>query len=162
MLHPLDPLNPSEISAASSIVRANDSRNWIFNTISLLEPPKYEVLEKTKENTLDSIERRAVCMLIDKFNGKKYEAIVNLSHRKMEALSEITDPEAHLNLSSEDCLDAERIILADEEVKRRCALLGFMDMSLVVADAWYEFLQILNLKLESELTSFYFQAYWVH
>jgi Cu2+-containing amine oxidase len=129
--HPLDPLIPAEISATSKIIREAHPRNWIFNTITLLEPPKYEVLKG-----LNSIPRKSVAMLIEKVTGDQFEAIVNLTETKVESLAAITDPEAHLNLSSEDCINAERIILEDENVKARCARLGFPDMNLIIADAW--------------------------
>lgn len=136
--HPLDPLRPAEISSCSALIRYKYPKNWIFNTITLLEPPKYsQVLQNLAPIP---IPRKAVALVIEKDNGNEIEFIVNLTEEKIESMTPIKDPESHFSLSSEDCINAERIILSDETVQRRCRELGFPNMDLIVADAWLSLL----------------------
>jgi len=132
-IHPLDPLTPAEVSESSRLIKATQpTRPWIFNSISLKEPPKHLILSPNVP--LDSIPRRSFNVLLEKGTDKLFEGIVNLTEKKVESLVQIHGGHQP-NLTPEDCDEAERIALADEEVKRRAAKLD-LDMSQVFGDAW--------------------------
>lgn len=141
--HPLDPLTPTEISKSSRLIRGlhQNQRNWIFNSITLLEPPKKVLLpylfneyEKSPKD-IASIPRKSFSILIEKRTGDVYEVVANLSDDTIERFDAV--PTGHQpTLTPEDCFEAERIAKADSDVRRRCFLLGLEDMDLIVADPW--------------------------
>lgn len=142
-IHPLDPLTPIEINSSSRLIRERyaNQRDWIFNSITLLEPPKKVLLpylfkddEKCQED-ITSIPRKSFTILIEKGTGNVYEAVVNLTDEKIERFDAVPTG-FQPTLTPEDCFEAERIVKADSEVRRRCFLLGLEDMELIVADPW--------------------------
>lgn len=138
--HPLDPLTPSEISKSSRLIRQGhpNERGWIFNSITLLEPPKHVLLPYLlNESPLDttSIPRKSFSILIEKGTGNVYEVVVNLSDENIERFDAVPT-ECQPTLTPEDCFEAERIVKADTEVRQRCFRLGFENMDLIVADPW--------------------------
>ena len=134
LLHPLDPLTPQEISQSSQIIRKNYSNtSWIFNSITLQEPPKALLLETPE---LGSIPRKSFVILIERETGKVSEAVINLSENKLESCTAVHAGNQP-TLTPQDCFEAERITKEDGEVRRRCADLGFWNMDLVVADPWH-------------------------
>lgn len=140
--HPLDPLCSIEISKSSHIIRENhpNEKGWIFNSITLLEPPKKELLPYLLNNVEKSpatipIPRKSFSILIEKRTGNVYEAVVNLTDEKIERFEAIPAG-FQPTLTPEDCFEAERIVKSDSEVKRRCFVLGLENMDLVVADPW--------------------------
>lgn len=142
LLHPLDSLTPEEISAASRIVRENHQspHGWIFNSITLQEPPKKELapllLQESEELIASaSIPRKAFVSLIEKQSGTVYEVVVNLTDEVVERFEKMA-PGLQPTLSPEDCLESERIVRESPEVQERCRKLGLEDMNLVTADPW--------------------------
>lgn len=142
-VQPLDPLTSIEISKSSRLIREihPNQSGWIFNSITLLEPPKDVLLpfllkdDEKYPKDMTSIPRKSFSILIEKGTGNVYEAVVNLSEDNIERFDAIPTG-FQPTLTPEDCLEAERIVKADSEVQRRCCLLGLENMDLIVADPW--------------------------
>jgi primary-amine oxidase len=143
-VHPLDPLSPLEISETSRLIRSKyPGRPWIFNSITLKEPPKAQLLlymateNEDRNNNSEQIiiPRRSFTLLIERFSGKVYEATTNLSEKQIE---EFTEPPfgSQPTFTIEDSLIAEDIVKKDVEVQKRCAKIGIEDMDSVVSDPW--------------------------
>jgi primary-amine oxidase len=155
--HPLDPLSPSEITSTrdiiltyiqnnqslqqlrSSLYFRQSQQQYIFNYITLQEPPKSVLLPYFLSNTPpppDVTPRRSFAILISRSDSRVFEVTVNLSENRVEKWEEVTDPNSNPSLSPEDLNDSEAIARANPEVQRRCAALGYPNMSLVNADPW--------------------------
>src|SRR2546429_4813826 len=76
--HPLDPLTPAEIEAASSTLKRArglaDSARFVY--VTLREPPK-EVVLSFRDG--DPIDREAFVLLRERSDRKTYEAVVSIS-----------------------------------------------------------------------------------
>ncbi|RUO95471.1 copper amine oxidase [Jimgerdemannia flammicorona] len=139
-LHPFDPLSAEEIRLSSRVIRdAKPSQDFIFNSITHREPPKKLVLTylaaKQDGSALPIVPRESFVVLIERGTGDVYEAVVDLQAQVLKSWLHV--PGVQPTLTPEDCFEAERIALADEVVKKECAQLGIVDMSLVVADPWF-------------------------
>ncbi len=142
-IHPLDPLTTNEISKSSRLIRKihPNQSGWIFNSITLLEPPKSVLLPFLSKNNEDSaadiplIPRKSFVILIEKGSGNVYETVVNLSDERIERFEAISAG-CQPTLTPEDCIEAERICKSDSDVRRRCFRLGLENMDLIVADPW--------------------------
>ena len=136
VLHPLDPLTADEIEQSVQLIKSElKTTNFIYNSITLKEPPKSVLLPYLDGAYESEIPRKALTILIDKSCGKVKEVVVNISAGTVESIVELP-PGKQPTLTPEDCFDAERIAKADETVKERCRLLGNENMDLVVADPW--------------------------
>ncbi len=84
--HPLEPLKVEEISTAAEILRKekNLGNNHRFVSVVLHEPPKEKVLSFQNG---DPAEREAFAILLDKADGKTYEAVVSLSEEAVKSWS---------------------------------------------------------------------------
>ncbi|XP_037032511.1 copper amine oxidase 1-like [Bradysia coprophila] len=142
-MHPLDPLTTVEISKSSGLIREKhpNKNGWIFNSITLLEPPKNVLLpflsKEVELNRKDmvSIPRKSFTILIEKGTGKVYEAVINLSDDTIERFDAVPSG-FQPTLTPEDCIEAEKICKSNSEVQLRCLRLGLEDMDLVVGDPW--------------------------
>ena len=138
-LHPLDPLTPSEISETSRIIRGKyPNRKWIFNSITLKEPPKAQLIQflaAEVDNNELVIPRKSFTLLIERFSGKVFEVTTNLSQRLIEKFTEAPFG-SQPTFTIEDSLIAEDIIKKDVEVQKRCAKIGIEDMDMIVSDPW--------------------------
>src|SRR5258708_19384022 len=85
-IHPLDPLTPEEIVAAVAIVRVGpaSSEHMRFVMVKLHEPGPEVSLSYQPD---DNVPREVFMSLLDKTNGvgKAYEAIVNLTERRVSS-----------------------------------------------------------------------------
>ncbi|XP_021955837.1 peroxisomal primary amine oxidase isoform X1 [Folsomia candida] len=141
---PLDPLTADEITSTSQIIenysaasRAEPTRRFIYNWITLKEPPKDVLLPfflSNKDPPADVYPRKSFSVLIERSSGNVFEAVVNLKTKKVESLVQVHNVQP--SLSPEDLLRAEVITRSDATVQKRCASLGFPDMDLVYADPW--------------------------
>ena len=138
--HPLDPLSFEEIRTVGSIVRKarqDEDTKYIFSSVALKEPPKKQVLaylQDADSNGLDPPDREALVILIDRPSGLINEIIVSLTQRsitKWEKLQGV-QPTQH----PEEMLEAEKIMIKDEQVIEECRELGITDMSTVYVDPW--------------------------
>ena len=74
--HPLDPLTPDEISAASQIASSHEPRDgWRFPLVALDEPSKDSVRSFSDG---DAIARRALVVMMDVQSGDAVECVVDL------------------------------------------------------------------------------------
>jgi len=141
LIHPLDPLTPSEITDTTRLIRtAYPHKKWIFNSITLIEPQKILVLEYIaaegrQDCKVPFIPRRSKTLLIENFTGKVFEVKVNLSSKVIEKYGEVP-PGNQPTFTIEETILAEDIIRKDIEVQKRCFKLGLEDMDMVIADPW--------------------------
>jgi Cu2+-containing amine oxidase len=148
----LDPLLPHEIKLTREIILKNSTTlpskrrippqsnpaRYIFNYITLLEPPKSVLLPYflvDKEPPVSVYPRKSFTILIDRETSNAFELVVNLDTETVESFTQL--PEGSVpSLSPEDLLQGEDIARSDVNVQRRCALLGYPNMTLVNADPW--------------------------
>lgn len=85
--HPLDPLSPEEIEAASTILKAQqhlaDTARFVF--ITLDEPDKAAVLDYREG---DPIERRAFAIVRERAQRRTFEAIVSITRGEVASWRE--------------------------------------------------------------------------
>ncbi|KAI8343721.1 copper amine oxidase [Chlamydoabsidia padenii] len=138
--HPLDPLNAGELEQVVSIVRcarSDDQTNYIFNSVSLYEPPKEQMLAHLGWSSSSScqIEREALVVLLDRPSGKIHELVVSLTKQAITRWDQPVvkgQPGIHIDEMEEAANNIRTSPLVIEE----CAKLGITDMSMVYGDAW--------------------------
>jgi primary-amine oxidase len=134
--HPLDPLEPAEISLAVEAIRKERKLDdgVRFVTVSLKEPSK-EVVGRSRSQPVGEFPRAAFVILLDKASGRGYEAEVDLragALRRYEALPEGVQPPIMLEEFA-DCEEAARKSpIFREAMKKR----GIEDINSVMIDAW--------------------------
>ena len=128
--HPLTPLSASEISEASRIIREShrvpDSAR--FTLLTLDEPPKDAVLKNLNPP------RRAFAVLYDDPTGRTFEAVANLTTRRLDRADVI--PGAQPMIGSEDSAIVDRIIRADPRWRQALLARGVRDLNRVVVISW--------------------------
>ncbi|HJZ95842.1 MAG TPA: primary-amine oxidase [Candidatus Solibacter sp.] len=128
--HPLTPLSADEINAAARLIRDShrvpDSAR--FTIMSLDEPPKDAVLRK-----LD-IPRRAFAVLYDDATDRTFEAVVNLTARKVERAGAIPGVEPMIGIEDSGIVD--RILRADPRWRQALLARGIRDLSRVAVISW--------------------------
>ncbi|EJT47203.1 peroxisomal copper amine oxidase (Methylamine oxidase) [Trichosporon asahii var. asahii CBS 2479] len=162
LAHPLDPLTAQEIKLAADTVRAFMAKGKfegapatpLFNSISLLEPPKYDILRWAKTFTpkelaavgaqLKPITRQADIHIICNQSNQAFEAIVDLpSNLKGEDACpepkvsswKLLEKNIHPSLQTEELLWAEEICRTDPKVKEACEAVGLKQTDIYV-DGW--------------------------
>lgn len=88
-IHPFDPLSESEIEKAVSIVNAEHT-NLYFNTVTLLEPKKKEMMEWLTDPTNVPRPHRVADVVAIGKGSKVYDGLVDLNDSKVIQL-ELTD-----------------------------------------------------------------------
>ena len=80
--HPLDPLTSEEINLVTSIVKnkSNLGKFLLFETITLIEPPKNQVLSFSLG---DEIRRKAFVVALNYKEEKLYELDIDISNEKI-------------------------------------------------------------------------------
>ena len=131
--HPLDPLTAAEIEAAVAIIRSK-YRRLIFNTITLLEPPKAEVLKWWGNRGSDTLPNRMADVVVIDHEGKVFDGQVDLTRQEITAWAHI--PNVQPLITNEDLQEVERIVRTSPEVINQCKILGITDMDKVYCDAW--------------------------
>lgn len=130
--HPLDPLTAPEMRQASTLFRGHHrSRRLRFVSISLREPLKRSVAAFSPG---DPIERRAFVVAIDRANGKVYEGVANLSAGAVE--SWVHQPGVQTSPTSDEYMDADRVIRADKRWRAAMQRRGVQNLDLVQIDPW--------------------------
>ncbi|RDB19304.1 Copper amine oxidase 1 [Hypsizygus marmoreus] len=147
--HPLDPLTPDEIAAASLAVRKHiaalpEIKAIKFITLYLLPAPKRDVLAflgiplspGSKPEEPRPIVRKAEADFLDLVNGGAYNVILSLIDGEwtvdtIEKLPEIQQPQ----ISVEELVEAEGVIKADERVRKLAADVG-VTPDQIVCDGW--------------------------
>src|ERR1700709_1895060 len=114
-LHPLDPLSTDEIRQVAALVReSRQDVKFIFNSISLKEPIKKELLEYDGASNKAEIvvQREALVITIDRPSGKVHEIIVSLTAKKIKSTTYF--PGVQPTLHPQEMLEAEQAMLKDE------------------------------------------------
>lgn len=138
--HPLDPLLPSEIATAAKIVRDRFAGSYInFRAITLREPPKAEVLPYLQADrngsTLPRTPDRIAYIQFYQDSPDLFRQIdVNLTTG--EALNEKTLHGQHSFFDAADMRKAEKICLANPDLKKAFVDLQLPEDSTIVVDPW--------------------------
>jgi len=159
--HPLGPLTASEISETARLIKSvwPSNTNIQFKSITLQEPNKSELVpflqaEYAGQST-PTIERRSFVVYyirntVSENNGlgrikkekvlttsqdKLHEAIINLSHGKVESNVRL-GPNVHSNADGGEILAVEKIALEDPQVKAEIAKLQLPEGTVVISDPW--------------------------
>src|SRR5579859_563466 len=137
MVHPLDPLSAAEIPQVAKIVSAylksKGDKTVIFNTITLLEPPKAK-LQKFVTGKGPKPARKAEAIVIGVGTGQVSEVIVSLETGRVEEWINVSGVQPTITL--EDLNSTEDIIRKDPGVIEQCRISGVTDMSKVYCDPW--------------------------
>jgi primary-amine oxidase len=128
--HPLTPLSADEIAAATKIIRDSHRvpASARFTLMHLDEPPKDAVLRK-----LDT-PRRAFAVLYDDATDKTFEAVANLTTRKLDRADAI--PGVEPMIGSEDSGMVDRILRADPRWRQALLARGVRDLNRVAVISW--------------------------
>lgn len=133
--HPLDPLDPTEIEAAVSVVR-KEKGDLYFNTVTLHEPRKADMLKwLAKPDNINRPTRVADVVAVTKA-GQVHDVLVDLERNaitKWEALKDIQPI-----IIFEEMANVEHILRKDPRVIEQCGIVGIPpeDMHKVYCDPW--------------------------
>jgi primary-amine oxidase len=130
---PLAPLAKDEILAAVQILKqaakvSNDSR---FSLITLREPSKHEVLDPRPGSGPG---REAFVVVYERNSNQTFEAIVDLSSRRVSSWKEI--PGVQPSFLTEDAKIVEEAVRADPRWQNAMRKRGISDLSRVRIDDW--------------------------
>jgi primary-amine oxidase len=131
--HPLDPLSPDEIEAASGILRSQKglADTARFVSVQLDEPDKATVLGFQPG---DTIERRAFAILRERAERKTYEAVVSITKREVVAWRE--RPGIQPPIMFEEFLSSEEVVRSDPRWQEAMRRRGVTDFENVMIDPW--------------------------
>lgn len=132
-MHPLDPLETSEIESAVKILKAmpNFPKEALFSTVQLNEPPKVEVWNY-KAGT--AFRREAFAIVMDRKSNKTFEALIDLKTKKIISWKEIADVQPLIFDSEYE--DLRRIVKADSRWQAAMKNRGITDFEKVEVDGW--------------------------
>ena len=128
--HPLDPLTKEELDAAVAILRAEHRLTDATRVpyLSLQEPSKQEILAGRTPP------RRAFAVLYERASRQTFEAVVDLSTRRVASWREIKGVQPPLML--EDFAIAEQVVRADAGWRAAVRKRGITDLTRVQVDGW--------------------------
>ena len=123
--HPLDALDAAEIAAAAALLReaGHAGDGTMFNSVSLLEPPKDTVYAWRQGQPIP----RAAAVVLRR-DGKTYEARVDLTARKVTSFEQATGGGQPM-LTSPEFLVASQVALADARMQEGLRKRGVTDLS---------------------------------
>jgi primary-amine oxidase len=128
--HPLTPLAADEIAAAARIIREShrvpDAAR--FTILTLDEPPKDSVLHNLNPP------RRAFAVLYDGATDHTFEAVANLTTRKLDRADLI--PNVEPMIGAEDSARVDRILRADPRWRQALLARGIRELNRVVVICW--------------------------
>ena len=127
-LHPLAPLNASEIRAAAELLRPRVPPSTRFSLVTLDEPPKEMVLRALPTP------RRAFAVLYDPESNQTWEAVANLSARRIDRLQAV--PGVQPLVTGDDSARADQIVRADPRWRAALEARGIRDFHNVTIVAW--------------------------
>lgn len=140
-LHPLDPLTPDEITAASAAIRAAypaDSPIH-FKAVTLDEPAKSSVVAfleaEHKRSPLPVVPRQAYVLYTMTNTNKTFEAIVDLDSGKLASNAQIPG-DAQPAADTFELVEIEEIALSSPEVKKELERLKLPKGAIVACDPW--------------------------
>jgi primary-amine oxidase len=128
--HPLDPLSRDELAAAMAILRTEHrvTESTRVPLLSLKEPPKTDILAGRTPP------RQAFAVLYERATKQTFEAVVDLSARRVISWQEVKGVQPPLML--EDFALAEQIVKADAAWRAAIARRGITDLDRVQVDGW--------------------------
>lgn len=131
--HPLEPLSAVEISSAVETLRSerNLGESHRFCSVALREPPKEKVLGFRDG---EPVEREAFAILLDKSDGKTYEATVSLSEGTVKSWNHIPGVQPQVML--EEFFECEEIVKNSPEVREALGKRGVTEFDGVMVDPW--------------------------
>src|SRR6266545_207561 len=131
--HPLDPLSPEEIEAASGVLKRGrglaDSARFVY--VTLAEPDKATVLAFQPG---DPVERRAFVIIRERAERKTYEAVVSITEDKVVTWQE--QPGIQPPIMFEEFLSSEEVVRNDPRWQEAMARRGVTDFQNVMIDPW--------------------------
>ncbi|CCH89603.1 Primary amine oxidase [Modestobacter italicus] len=131
--HPLEPLAPEELSAASALLRADDrfpaDARFVF--LELAEPPKDVVATWTPGTGWD---RRAAAVLRSPGLRATFEATVSLSGGEVVSWRHVEGVQPPM--TAEEFMACEDVVRADPDWQAAMRARGVEDFSLVMLDPW--------------------------
>jgi primary-amine oxidase len=134
-LHPLEPLNPAEISSVVNTLRLekNLGNGIRFISVALREPPKEEV-KNYLLNPGREITRSAFALLFDNEKNECYEAIVSVDRGTVISWKHV--PGVQPTMSSDEQIECEKAVLESKEFRDAVLRYGVTDINLVMVDIW--------------------------
>lgn len=147
--HPLDPLTPDEIVAASLAIRHyvaehTNAKAIKFITLYLLPPPKKAVLAflgiplspESKPESPVPIIRKAEADFLDIVNGCAYNVILSFENASwsVDSLELLKDSE-HPQISVEELVEAEVVVRNNETVQQLAKDIGVLPHQ-ICCDGW--------------------------
>ncbi|HSK84715.1 MAG TPA: primary-amine oxidase [Rubrobacter sp.] len=131
--HPLEPLMAEEISATTEILRTeqNLEESHRFVSVVLHEPPKEKIL--TFQDG-DPVEREAFAILLDRSDGKAYEAVVSLSREEVQSFEHVPGMQPPVIL--DEIFEFEQIVRENPEVQKALKKRGITAFEGLMVDPW--------------------------
>lgn len=133
VVHPLEPLSEAEIRDAAGILRKekNLTEAHRFVSITLREPEKEEVLAFGNG---ERVEREAFAVVLDKSDGKAYEAVVSLLEGAVSSWEHVPGIQPQVML--EEFFECEEIVKTSPEVQEALRERGVTEFDGVMVDPW--------------------------
>ena len=131
--HPLSMISADEISQTVSLLKSHKSltHSFHFVTVMLKEPCKSFIMSYKPG---DPFIRETITILLDKSDGKVYEAIVNLNDKTIVSYTHI--PGVQPSLMVDEIIEFEKLVKKDPLFIDICLKKGIKDMDLVIVDPW--------------------------
>ncbi|EWC47784.1 Cu amine oxidase 1 [Drechslerella stenobrocha 248] len=133
--HPLDPLSPTEIARAVSIVREAKGQLG-YNAVTIAEPKKAQMTAwLAAPEHAEKPARQAEVVAIDR-TGAIWDGIVDLDAKMILQWEKLEGVQPLITM--EDLIETDRVVKADLKVIEQCGILGIppSDMHKVYADPW--------------------------
>ncbi|MBP2367248.1 primary-amine oxidase [Pseudonocardia parietis] len=134
LAHPLEPLTGDEISAAAALLRdaGHIGGRSRFVSIVLREPPKDAVLGFESDGA--PVAREAAAVVLDKADGRAYEAVVSLTDRAVTRWEHVPGVQPQVLL--EEFFEVEDVVKDDSAVQEALRLRGITEFDGVMVDPW--------------------------
>jgi primary-amine oxidase len=132
--HPLEPLTGEEISAVAGLLRdaGHIGKRCRFVSLVLREPPKPAVLAFEADGA--PVAREAETVVLDKADGRTYEAVVSLTDRAVTRWEHVSGVQPQVLL--EEFFETEDVVKNDPGVQEALRLRGITEFDGVMVDPW--------------------------
>jgi primary-amine oxidase len=139
-MHPLDPLTPAEIAAATRILKSRNQGNSLhFKNITLIEPPKkglrkYLAAERSGKVVPDP-PRRISALYYHRDTADLFCATVDLRAAKVEKVEQL-NARYFGQADIDEVIEVRQRCLSHPKVIERIKSYGLPDSFTVVCDTW--------------------------
>ncbi|KAK6353580.1 Copper amine oxidase [Orbilia brochopaga] len=133
--HPLDPLTPTDIALAVSIVR-EEKGQLSYNAVTIAEPKKAEVIAWLADpDHAPKPARQAEVVALDKTSAL-WDGIVDLDSKAIVRWEKLEGVQPLITM--ENLIETDKVVRADPKVIEQCGIIGIppSDMHKVYADPW--------------------------